>query len=240
MYGYDAQPDSPFNLYDPERAKTVLAEAGYPGGRKPDGTQLTVTLDLQSSDPQLKQLGRAIAIDLAAIGIALEVRPNTWPDYLRRMNEGRFQMADSGWNLDYPDPENFLQLLYGPNRPPKSNSASYWNLEYDQLYEQMRDMPDSPERMTIIRRMVELVQNDLPWLPGHSRVSFTLVHSWRKNLKPHNISGGYSKYANIDVAQRAALREAWNRPNYWPLAVAGCGAVLAIVILTRLRTRVVV
>lgn len=237
MFGYDRQPDSPYTAYNPQRARQLLAEAGYPEGRMPDGTRLRIVYDLQSNAPILTQMARSLVNDLAAIGIEVEVRANTWAEYLRRTREGRFQLADSGWNLDYPDPENFLQLLYGPNRTPKSNHANYWNAEYDALYERMRNMPDTPERLDIIERMVAIVQEDCPWIFDYSRVSFILVPPWRLNFKPHNISGGYARYADIDVELRNRLRAEWNRPRYAPLAVAGAVVVVGAVILSRFRAR---
>lgn len=237
MYGYDAQPESPYLRYDPEAARRRLAEAGFPEGRKPDGTRLRFVFDLQGNDPTLKQMARSFVRDMETIGIEIEIRANTWAEYLRRTHEGRFQIADSGWQLDYPDPENFLQLLYGPNRPPKSNSASYWNLEFDRMYEIMRNMPDSPERLDLIRRMVALFHEDMPWIAGFSRVSFVLVPPWRKNYKPLGISGGYAKYSDLDVVLRDRLRAEWNQPRYDILAGLVVLGVTGVVVLTRIRVR---
>ena len=56
------------------------------------------------------------------LGIRMKLQVNTFSQYLERTIKGTFQMTSSGWLADYPDPENFLQLLYGPNKPPEPQS----------------------------------------------------------------------------------------------------------------------
>ena len=57
------------------------------------------------------------------LGIKMKLQVNTFSQYLERTMKGTFQMTAGGWLADYPDPENFLQLLYGPNEPPDPNSV---------------------------------------------------------------------------------------------------------------------
>jgi hypothetical protein len=104
----------------------------------------------------------------------------------------------------------------------------YDNPDYNELYQKMKAMPDTPERLSIIRDMVDIVVEDAPWIPGTHRVSFVLYHSWIRNAKPHAITGGYLKYRDIDVDLRSKLRAEWNRPNYSLLA----GGVVLLVGLT--------
>jgi ABC-type transport system substrate-binding protein len=116
-------------------------------------------------------------------------------------------MWGAAWAADYPDAENFLQLLYGPNEAPGTNGANYKNEEYDRLYEKMRTMNDSPERREIVRAMVDIVIKDCPWVFIAHRLSFVLQHSWLKNYKPNDMAPTELKYYKIDTALRDKMRK---------------------------------
>ncbi len=234
IFGYDPEFRNPYKGYDPEKARELLAEAGYPGGIGPDGKRLTIAYDIGQPGPEALQPALAFAADMEKIGIKVDVKTNTWAEFLRKMREGRHQVFNTGWILDYPDPENFLQLLYGPNKAPGPNGTLYDNPEYNALFEQMKAMPDTPERLDIIRKMVDILVEDAPWVPSIHTVSYVLRHQWSRYAKPHGIGGGYLKYRDVDVELRRRLRGEWNSPNYGLLfgilaAVAGAGLALAFV-----------
>ena len=82
------------------------------------------------------------------------------------MRRGKHQIITWGWLADYPDAENFLFLLYGPNAKSVhdgENAANYVNEEYDRLYSQLRFMDDGPAKQAVIDRMVRILQEDAPW-----------------------------------------------------------------------------
>ncbi len=230
IFGYDPDFRNPCKRHDLEAARKKLAEAGYPDGIGPDGERLRVTYDIGSADPAARQAALAFADDMDKIGIKVEVATNTWAEFLRKTHEGRLQVFSIGWILDYPDPENFLQLLYGPNRAPGPNASFYDEPEYNRLFERMKAMQNTPERYEIIRRMVDILVEDAPWIPSTHSVSYILQHQWLKNAKPHAMTGGYLKYRDVDVELRERLRRQWNRPNYLPLAGVG-GAVAALALM---------
>src|SRR5262249_49784665 len=116
----------------------------------------------------------------------------------------------------YPDPENFVFLLYGPNKRPGPNAGAYGNPEYDRLFEQMRSMDDGPERLSVIRRMREIAVEDFPWFYIIHYESLGLVYDWIGNYKPHPVALDSAKYRTVDGPRRARLQAAWNQPNYWP------------------------
>ncbi len=89
-------------------------------------------------------------------------------------------------------PRKFLFLLYGGNGVVESggvgvNSANYKNPKYDRLFEQIKSMENSPERLEKIREMVRVVQEDAPWVFGIHPKSLILYHSWVKNIVPNAI-----------------------------------------------------
>jgi ABC-type transport system substrate-binding protein len=177
----------------------------------------------------------AFATDMDRIGIRVKVVTNTWAEFLRKTHEGRLQVFRLGWILDYPDPENFLQLLYGPNKAPGPNASNYDNPEFNRLFDQMKAMDDTPERLEIIQRMVAMVIEDAPWIPSTHTVSYVLRHQWVSNAKAHAMRGGFLKYRDVDVALREKLRREWNRPNYRPLIVAFGVVFCAFVVLAMFK-----
>jgi ABC-type oligopeptide transport system substrate-binding subunit len=150
------------------------------------------------------------------------IRDTDWNRFQEKIRKGDTQTFRLGWNADYPDPENFLFLLHGPQSRAKSqgeNAANYANPEFDALFEKMKNMPNSPERAQIIDRMVELARLDAPWIWGVHPKKYSLRHSWISNDKPNTMARNNMKYLRIDPQKRAELRAAWNRPVLWPLAL---------------------
>jgi len=213
MFGYDPEFRNPYKGPDAEAAARKLTEAGFPGGTGPDGRPLQVSYDIGSADPAARQNALAFAEDMARIGIRVEIITNTWSEFLDKLQNGRTQVFNVGWVLDYPDPENFLQLLYGPNKAPGPNGTSYDNPEFNELFDRMKTMHDGPERYALVRRMVEIVCEDAPWVPSVHALSYILVHQWVRNYKPHGMTGSFLKYVDVDVSLRDRLRLEWNRPG---------------------------
>lgn len=228
VFGYDPDLKNPYKVYDPEKAKEFLIKAGYPGGvDAKTGKRLELTYDIGSDSIRAREQATFDMRCFEQLGIKMKLQVNTFSQYLERMHKGTFQMTSSGWLADYPDPENFLQLLYGPNAPPNPNHAAFSSPEYDALYVKMKTLEDSPERKKIINRMVEIVIEESPWIFTIHTPSYVLRHSWSKNGKNHSISGNYAKYGRIDPEARRAYRESENRPNYGAL-LAGLALLVII------------
>jgi oligopeptide transport system substrate-binding protein len=224
IFAYDPGLKNPYKAHDLEKAKELLARAGYPGGMDAKtGKQLELTYDISSDTITAREQATFDMRCFEDLGIKMKLQVNTFSQYLERTHKGTFQMTGSGWLADYPDPENFLMLLYGPNAPPNPNASAFSNPEYDKLYEQMKTMEDTPEKKAIIKRMVEIVVEQCPWIFTIHTPSYVLRHSWSKNGKNHSISGNYAKYGSIDPDMRRVYRTAENRPNYMAL---GAGLVL--------------
>jgi ABC-type oligopeptide transport system substrate-binding subunit len=151
--------------------------------------------------------------------VQLEIRDTDWNRFQEKIRKGSQQLYILGWNADYPDPENFTFLLHGPQSRAKSqgeNTSNWVNVEFDALFERMKNIPNSPERQKIIDRMVELYRRDAPWVGGFHPVSYGLTHAWMMNGKPNNMARNNLKYLRVDVAKRAEMRRAWNQPVVWP------------------------
>ena len=241
IFGYDPTLRNPYKTYDPARARELLAKAGYPEGiDSKTGKALELTYDIGSDSTRAREVATFDMRCFEQLGLKMKLQVNTWSQHLERSHKGTFQMFSLGWNADYPDPENFLQLLYGPNAPPNPNGSSFANPEYDRLYEQVKIMENTPEREAVIRKMVAIVVEECPWIFNIHSPSYVLRQAWVKNGKSHSISGNYRKYIRIDPEMRRAYREAENRPNVMILLYAAL-LLLAIsipaMVLTHRRRR---
>jgi oligopeptide transport system substrate-binding protein len=206
-----------------ETARRLLAEAGYPDGRDAKtGQPLVLYLDTVARGPGDKAVFDWYRQQFERLSIQLEVRTTDWNRFQEKIRKGTTQLFRLGWNADYPDPENFLFLLYGPQsraRTQGENAANYANPEYDALFEKMKSMVNGPERQRIIDRMVEIARRDAPWIWGIHPKDYSLRHAWLANDKPNNMARNSIKYLRLDVEKRAAMREQWNQPDLWPLVL---------------------
>ncbi|MGB6103474.1 MAG: ABC transporter substrate-binding protein [Pusillimonas sp.] len=215
-------------------AKRLLSEAGYPDGRDAKtGRPLILHFDSAGG------MGSSAMLDwmrrqLAAIDVQLEVRATDYNRFQDKMRSGSAQMYMWGWVADYPDAENFLFLLYGPNAKADNggeNASNYKNPEYDRLFEQMRFLDDGPEKEALVHRMVAIVQHDAPWMFGYFPKSGGAYQGWVGNAKPTQMVRNTLQYYRIDPSLRAQKIKAWNVPLWWPLwllaALVALGAGLA-------------
>ena len=204
--GYDPNFKSPFAAYNPAKAKALLDMFGYvdrdgDGYRElPNGKQLTLEYGSSTTliDRQFDELWKK---SMNAIGIRMIFKKAKWPDLLKQSKLGKLQIKGSAWAADYPDADNFLQLLYGPNAG-QANDARFKLPAFDRLYEQARRLPDSPERNHLYREMTQLMLVYAPWKLGVHRVASNLAQPWVVGYKPHPILHSLWKYIDIDVARR--------------------------------------
>ena len=210
VVGYDPK----FQLgktYDPAKAKALLDMFGYvdkdgDGWRdQPDGSPLVFTY--ATTPDQLSRLFTQLwKKNMDAIGVRMEVETAKWPDLRKKSKLGKLQNWHLAWGADYPDGENFYQLLYGPNCG-SSNDGCFQLPEFDALYEKVASMPPGPERVEIFNQMARLITVYAPWkLLSHrkrNQVTQPWILGWRKHPILHD---GY-KYLDIDLErQRQDLR----------------------------------
>lgn len=214
-------------------AKKLLAEAGYANGIDPKtGKPLLVNFDTATSGPGAKSYLDWLRKQFNKLNIQLVIRNTDFNRFQEKADKGNWQFLRWGWNGDYPDPENFLFLLYGPNNRVDhhgENTVNYRNPEYDRLFEKMKSMDNGPQRQAIVTRMVKILQHDNPWIFGYFPVGLSLYHGWYTNSKPNLMANNILKYKRIDPALRAQKRLQWNQPIVWPIYALGL-ALLAMFI----------
>jgi ABC-type transport system substrate-binding protein len=209
-----------------ETARRLLAEAGYPEGRDiRSGKPLVLYFDTASTGPDAKARLDWLAKQFDKLDLQLVIRGTDYNRFQDKMLKGTAQIFQWGWNADYPDPENFLFLLYGPNSKVGlngENAANYSNPEFDRLFSEVKNMENSPERARLIGKMIDIARYDAPWVWGFFPKQFSLHHAWYKNSKPNLMANNGLKYKRIQPELRAQLQAQWNRPVRWPLyALAG-------------------
>ena len=204
-----------------EYARELLTQAGYKNGVDPDTDQpLILYLDDTGSGPDAQANLAWWRKQFEKLNIQLVIRNTDYNRFRGKMEKGTAQMYQWGWNADYPDPENFLFLLYGPNGKVASqgeNASNYKNAEFDQLFDKMKDMKNGPERKDIIKKMVQILRHDSPWLWGFYPKSFSLSHAWYSNSKPNAMAHNTLMYKRIDAELRRQQRIDWNHPVVWPV-----------------------
>jgi ABC-type oligopeptide transport system substrate-binding subunit len=152
-----------------------------------------------------RRLDQLIQKSLQAIGIRISIRKAPVQELRKLGKQGKLQMRTDGWQADYPDAESFFQLLYGPNAG-QANYSRFALPQFDRMYEQIADMPDSPERNALYRRMTELVLVYAPWRLAVHRIQNHLIRPWVKGYKRHPFSLSYWRYIDIDVARQQAAK----------------------------------
>ncbi len=215
-----------------EDAKQLLAEAGYPKGRDAEtGEPLVLYFDVPASGPDSKAQLDWLRKQFRKLNVQLVIRSTDYNRFQDKMRRGQAQIFQWGWNADYPDPENFLFLLYGPNGKVETggeNAANYENKNFDKLFESMRVMPNNDERLKIIQRMADIAREDGPWVWGFHPKMFTLYHAWNHNIKPNLMANNTLKYRRLDTELRQELQNKWNRPTVWPLLLLLLALLLVI------------
>ena len=155
-----------------DEAKQLMVEAGYPDGRDAKtGKPLVLNYDFYApATPERKPEIDWVVRQFAKIDIQLEVRATDNNQFQDKVRKGKYQVFWLGWLADYPDAENFMFLLYGPNAKTKfdgENTTNYDNPEYDRLFAQMKTLDDGPEKQAVIDDMVPIVREDAPWTFGY-------------------------------------------------------------------------
>lgn len=194
--GVDGRTEKPFPYaFDLEKAKRLMAEAGYPGGIDPKtGRRLVLRMSIGRASQESRESGELAAAFYERIGIRLELEFKTWTAFVEAVNEGRVQMFRMGWVGDYPDAQNFLQLFYSKNARPGPNRAAYSNPEFDRAYDAALNAKTVEERNRHWEKCQEIVAEDCPWVFTQVNKSYSLVRPTVKNYVPTDFPYGVEKY----------------------------------------------
>ena len=191
---------NPYLQYDIEKAKKLLAKAGYPGGKG-----LPTIVHETISSTVNRQLGEFFQKSMKEIGVNIKLSLNTWPELQKKVKTKNHMMYAMAWSADYPDAENFLQLLYGPNAAPGANGSNFNHPEVNKLYEKVSIMQDSPERTQLYEKLNKMIAELCPWIFGVHRQEKVLVNGWITNYRYPEMPHGMDKYIDIDLKKKKEL-----------------------------------
>ena len=198
--------------YNPEKAKALLDMYGYVDKDKdgwrdmPDGRQLILEFKYRSNEEASRQQAELWTKNLNAIGIRMTSVSQQFVDLLKDRKVGKYQLSNVAWVADYPDAQNFLQLLYGPNTDI-SNDARFNLPEYNKLYSAALKLPDGPERNKLYREMNRVLTAYAPWAYGVQRLFSHFINPWVLGYKKHPILYTSFRFMDVDVAmQKAAMQ----------------------------------
>ena len=203
VVGYDAGYRG-VNQYDPVLANKLLDYFGYKKGSDgyrtlPDGKPLTIrqATGTAAIDREYSELWKR---SMDAIGIRMQFEPGKFSDTLKAAKACHVMMWQASWTADYPDGDNFMQLLYGPNTG-ESNNGCYESKAYDGLYEKSLTLPPtSVERNNLFIDMSRQIEVDGAWNLHSSPIRNQLIRPWVKGYKKHPILQAEFVYMDVDVA----------------------------------------
>ncbi|MBT7542766.1 MAG: ABC transporter substrate-binding protein [Gammaproteobacteria bacterium] len=201
-----------------KEAKILLKKAGYKDGiDERTGKPLILYFEATGSGADTYAFLNWLRKQFKKINIQLVTRVTDYNRFQEKMINGTGQIFQWGWNADYPDPENFLFLLYSKNGKVKfggENASNYSNYEFDKLFLKMKNMENSDNRENIIKEMLKIIQYDCPWIWGFHPKSFSLSHEWFENVESNLMANNTLKYNKINDNIRSEKIKIWNKANF--------------------------
>jgi len=160
----DAVKDYP---YDPEQAKKLLAEAGFPNGFETDLWAMPVQ---RPYNPNAQRMAELIQADWEKVGVKAKIVSFEWGEYLKRSQQGEHQTLLLGWTGDNGDPDNFLAVLLGCAAAKDGTNRARWCYKpFDDLVMKAKVVSDKAERTKLYEEAQVVFKEQAPWV--------TIAHS---------------------------------------------------------------
>jgi oligopeptide transport system substrate-binding protein len=203
VQGHDRQYRSSIG-YNPRLANKLLDRFGYRKGpdgyrRLPNGQPLTLKFNSQSSSDDVVQ-AELWKKFLDAIGLRSEFKVSNFADNMKQAMQCKYMIWSSAWIADYPEGENFAQLLYGANAG-RGNLSCYQSQAYDALYRQAMALP-AAQRQPLYNRMSRQIEADNPWIVHRSRLRSWLIHPNVQGFKAHPLINSLWPYLDIQPEKK--------------------------------------
>jgi dipeptide transport system substrate-binding protein len=183
------------NIYDVEKAKKLLAEAGYPKGFETELWTLPVSRPYL---PNGKKLGELMQADLAKIGVKVKLVTFDWPVYLEKSKKGEHQMIQMGWTGDNGDPDNFMNILLGCGAIKAGSNLSRWcDQEFDTLLQKAKEDSNQAVRTGFYQKAQAIFNQQKPWYP--------IAHAKLNKVISDKVTGyqidpfGHENFSSVDL-----------------------------------------
>ncbi len=171
--GYD--PTLPGYPYDPARARTLLAQAGYAHG-------FAATLWMPA-DQTMMILGQSVQQDLALVGVNLRLKPVAFAPFLEAIRQPQtVPLFFSGWEADFPDPANFLEVLLSRAQWGANNDSWFYDPRFDALLAEAAPIANPARRYAIYREAQRIAVANAPWVFLYFPVTWEIRQPWVHGL----------------------------------------------------------
>lgn len=230
-FGYTEDTAMSWQRYDPAEGRKQLEAVGfkvenvgrdlYRATDPATGKQVSINVLIRRNDQASADYAVFLKASGDKVGIRIDSERMTFSEWLKRSNDRVGQAFDSGWIMDYPDAQNNLQLLYGPNAAQGLNYSGYNSDAYNQMYRELAPLDEADEAQRLrkgqlIAQMHAELDKDLPWVMLNWNKTFSLYHSWYSHPDPNPFAYGYMKYIHSDTPKRGELATSWARMPILP------------------------
>ena len=183
--------------YNPELAKKLLEEAGFPNGFETTLWALPVP---RPYIPDGRALAEVIQSDLRKVGIQTKIVTYDWGTYLEKTKNGEHDMAMLGWSADLGDPDNFFYFLLSKSsaEKPAGNIAFYRSDEMQNVLEKARATSDKDERDALYKEAQRIFHEDVPWVPLAHAKQVLVINKRVKNLKLQPLNWKYFRTVSLE------------------------------------------
>ena len=172
--------------YNPKRAKELLSQAGYPGGKGIPPLQFWCAQKAEVAQKELE----IVKSNLANAGINLQIHTETnWKRFEKMMASYETPMFRYAWYADFPDPDNFLGILF--HSKSQYNYMAYHNPEVDRLLDRARVERDYLKRMEMYRKVEEIVLDDAPIVPMVNHLFQMAYQPYVRGIEVNALGGPY-------------------------------------------------
>jgi ABC-type transport system substrate-binding protein len=164
--------------YNPAEARRLLEAAGIPSGLAP--------ILWMRADQTEMMIGQSIQQDLALVGVNVILKPVAWGPLLEAVRQpDTVELVSLGWEADFPDPENFLEVLFARDQWGANNDTFYDNPAVDKLLLEAAPISDDTKRYALYREAEKIIISDSPWVLLYNPVTYVIrqpwVHGWELN-----------------------------------------------------------
>lgn len=181
--------------YDPEKAKSLLKEAGYPNGFNMEIAQVT-------DSPSTLQINETVQAMLAQIGVKVKITQMDSASYFATRKQGKLPSYESDWSADYNDPDNFIYTFFS-EKNSVSRSYNYKNKDVFAKLEKARTMVNQEERLKLYQELEKtIVTEDAAWIPLFSLDHLFVVQPRVKNFKVSWNGWSNMPYYGIEIVEQ--------------------------------------
>jgi|Deesub1362B_J571_1020462.scaffolds.fasta_scaffold01948_3 ABC-type transport system substrate-binding protein len=165
--------------YDPEKARQLIAESKY--GSVENFPEITISVPGRGG-AVARQVAAIVEMYKRNLGVDITIEQTEWAIYLSDLKAGRYQMfgITAGWIADYPDPQDFLEILF--HSKSETNHTGYSNPEVDRLLEEAAVEKDFEKRMKLYQEAEKIILDDAPWVPLTHDCEYWLTKPYVKGM----------------------------------------------------------